>query len=392
MTGMGKDFPDTSPKSKSTLDFASWLRNASRIDLRDFRMRVLESVALRARVAARRATKFSRRTFLHPASLSALGISLGMIALMAASPAVSAETYPSRPITIVVPFTAGGPTHALGGTLSERMRASLGQPLIVENVTGAAGTIGVGRVARAAPDGYTVSVGHWSTHVINGALYPLPFDLLKDLEPIALLTSYPMLLLTKNDVPAKNLTELTSWLKANQEKVSVGTIGVGSAAHVAAVYYERLAGLKFQFVPYRGAAPALQDLMGGRIDLLFDHLPNALPQVKEGRVKAYAVTANTRSPTAPDIPTVDEAGLPGLYINIWYGLWVPRGTPSEIKTRLNLAVVEALADPKVQHQLTELGQVIPPRDQQTSEALASYQKAEVEKWWPIVKAAGMKGE
>jgi tripartite-type tricarboxylate transporter receptor subunit TctC len=272
------------------------------------------------------------------------------------------------------------------------MQHSLGQPLIVENVTGAAGTIGVGRVARAAPDGYTISVGHWSTHVINGALYPLPFDLLKDLEPIALLTSYPMLLLTKNDVPAKNLTELTSWLKANQDKVSVGTIGVGSAAHVAAVYYERLAGLKFQFVPYRGAAPALQDLMGGRIDLLFDHLPNALPQVREGRVKAYAVTANTRSPTAPDIPTVDEAGLPGLYINIWYGLWVPRGTPSEIKTRLNLAVVEALADPKVQHQLTELGQVIPPRDQQTSEALASYQKAEVEKWWPIVKAAGMKGE
>jgi tripartite-type tricarboxylate transporter receptor subunit TctC len=276
--------------------------------------------------------------------------------------------------------------------LSERMRTSLGQPLIVENVTGAAGSIGVGRVARAAPDGYTVSVGHWSTHVINGALYTLPYDLLRDLEPIALLTSYPMLLLTRNDVPAKNLTELTSWLKANQDKVSVGTIGVGSAAHVAAVYYEHLAGLKFQFVPYRGAGPALQDLMGGRIDLLFDHLPNALPQVREGRVKAYAVTANTRSPTAPEIPTVDEAGLAGLYINIWYGLWVPKGTPAEVKARLNAAVVETLADPKVQKQLTELGQVIPPRDQQTPEALAAYQKAEIEKWWPIVKAADMKGE
>ncbi len=272
------------------------------------------------------------------------------------------------------------------------MQHSLGQPLIVENVTGAAGTIGVGRVARAAPDGYTVSVGHWSTHVINGALYSLPFDLLRDLEPISLLTSYPMLLVTKNTVPAKNLTELTAWLKANQDKVSVGTVGVGSAAHVAAVYYEHLAGLKFQFVPYRGAAPALQDVMGGRIDLLFDHLPNALPQVRDGKVKAYAVTANTRSPTAPDIPTVDEAGLAGLYINIWYGLWVPKGTPTEVKAKLTAAVVEALADPKVRQQLSELGQVIPPRDQQTPEALAAYQKAEIEKWWPIVKAAGMKGE
>jgi tripartite-type tricarboxylate transporter receptor subunit TctC len=322
----------------------------------------------------------------------AVRLTFAIAALLAVPQAAFAQAYPAHPITIVVPFSAGGPTDALVRTLSERMHHSLGQPLIVENVTGAAGTIGVGRVARAAPDGYTISVGHWSTHVINGALYTLPFDLLKDLEPIALLTSYPMLLLTKNDVPAKNLTELTSWLKANQDKVSVGTIGVGSAAHVAAVYYERLAGLKFQFVPYRGAAPALQDLMGGRIDLLFDHLPNALSQVREGRVKAYAVTANTRSPTAPDIPTVDEAGLPGLYINIWYGLWVPKGTPKEVKAKLTAAVVEALADPKVRQQLTELGQVIAPRDQQTPEALAAYQKAEIEKWWPIVKAANMKGE
>ena len=292
----------------------------------------------------------------------------------------------------MVPFTAGGPTDALVRTLGERMRVSLGQPLVVENVTGAAGTIGVGRVARAAPDGYTVSIGHWSTHVINGALYPLPFDLLKDLEPISLLTSYPMLLLTKNAVPATNLSELTAWLRTNQEKVSVGTIGVGSAAHVAAVYFQNLTGLKLQFVPYRGAAPALQDLIAGQIDVLFDHLANALPHVREGRVRAYAVTAKTRSPSAPEIPTVDEAGVPGLYINIWYGLWVPKGTPAEIKARLNAAVVEALADPKVRQQLTDLGQVIPPRDQQTPEALAAYQKAEIEKWWPIVKAANMKGE
>ena len=236
--------------------------------------------------------KFPRPSVLRLVS----NLALGVAALLAVSQAAWAQAYPTRPITIVNPFAAGGPTDAVVRTLSERMRVSLGQPLIVENVTGAAGTIGVGRVARAAPDGYTVSVGHWSTHVINGALYSLPFDLLKDLEPIALFTSYPMLLLTKNDVPAKNLTELTSWLKANQEKVSVGTIGVGSAAHVAAVYYEHLAGLKFAYVPYRGAAPALQDLIAGRIDLLFDHLPNALPQVREGKVKAYEVTANTRSP------------------------------------------------------------------------------------------------
>jgi tripartite-type tricarboxylate transporter receptor subunit TctC len=342
----------------------------------------------RTRAATRYAMKFPRRTFLHLIS----NLASIVAALLVVAQGASAEVYPSRPITIVVPFTAGGPTDALVRTLSERMQHSLGQPLIVENVTGAAGTIGVGRVARAAPDGYTISVGHWSTHVINGALYPLPYDLLKDLEPIAMLTNYPMLLLTKNAVPAKNLTELVTWLKVNQDKVSVGTIGVGSAAHVAAVYFANLEGLKFQYVPYRGAAPALQDLMAGRIDLLFDHLPNALPQVREGKVKAFAVTANTRSPTAADIPTVDEAGVAGLYINIWYGLWVPRGTPAEVEAKLNAAVVEALADPKVRQQLSELGQVIPPRDQQTPEALAAYQKAEIEKWWPVIKAANMKGE
>jgi tripartite-type tricarboxylate transporter receptor subunit TctC len=328
--------------------------------------------------------KLLRRRFLHLAA--------GAAALSAVSRFAWAQAYPSRPIVAVVPFTAGGPTDALVRTLGERMRTSLGQPLVVENVTGAAGTIGVGRVARAAPDGYTLSIGHWSTHVINGALYQLPFDLLKDLEPVSLLTSYPMLLLTKNAVPAKDLPELIAWLKANQEKVSVGTIGVRSAAHVAAVYFQNLTGLKFQFVPYRGAAPAMQDLIAGQIDVLFDHLANALPQVREGKVKAYAVTANTRSPSAPDIPTVDEAGVAGLYINIWYGLWVPKGTSKEVKAKLNAAVVEALADPKVRQQLTDLGQVIPPRDQQTPEALAAYQKAEIEKWWPIVKAANMKGE
>jgi tripartite-type tricarboxylate transporter receptor subunit TctC len=272
---------------------------------------------------------------------------LAMLAASAMATVANAQNYPSRPITLVVPFAAGGPTDTIARIFADRLRASLGQTVVVENTTGAAGTIGTGRVVRAAPDGYTVSTGHWSTHVINGALYPLPFDLLKDLEPVSLLTSYPMLLLTKNTVPAKDLRELIAWLKANQEKVSVGTIGVGSAAHVAAVYLQNLTGLKFQFVPYRGAAPAMQDLIAGQIDVLFDHLANALPQVREGKVKAYAVTASTRSPTAPDIPTVDEAGVAGLYINIWYGLGVPKGTPTEVKAKLNAAVVEALADPKV---------------------------------------------
>ncbi len=325
-----------------------------------------------------------RRRFLH--------LALGAAALPAAPGFAMADAYPSRPIMIVVPFAPGGPTDFLVRTLGEPMRASLGQPLINENVGGAAGTIGVTRAVRAAPDGYTVSIGHWSTHVINGALYPLPFDLLTDLEPIALLTSYPMVLLANTSVPAKDLRELIAWLKQNEDKVSVATIGVGSAAHVAGVYFENLTGLKLQFVPYRGGGPAMQDLMGGQVQVYFDHLSNALPQVQAGRVKAYAVTARTRSPAAPDIPTVDEAGVPGLYVNIWYGLWVPRGTPPEIKAKLNAAVVAALADPGVRQKLSDLGQMIPPPDQQTPAALAAYQKAEIDKWWPIVKAAHMKGE
>jgi len=304
----------------------------------------------------------------------------------------TAQVYPSRPIVVVVPFTAGGPTDALMRVLGERMRASLDQPLLVENVTGAAGTIGVGRVARAAPNGYTLSVGHWSTHVINGAIYPLTFDLLKDLDPVALLTSYPMLLVSKNAVPAKDLKEFVAWVRANQDKASAGSIGVGSAAHVAGVQFQNLTGLQFQYVSYRGAAPALQDLMGGQIDFLFDHLAHSLPHVRGGKIRAYAVTAATRSPSAPDIPTFDEAGVPGLHVLIWYGLWAPRGTPKDIIARLNAAVREALADPGVSKRLSDLGQVIPPREQQTPEALAAYHKAEIDKWWPLIRAAGIKVE
>jgi len=303
-----------------------------------------------------------------------------------------AQAYPTRPIVVVVPFSAGGPTDALMRVLGERMRASLEQPLLVENVTGAAGTIGVGRVARATPNGYTLSVGHWSTHVINGAIYPLTFDLLKDLEPVARLTSYPMLLVAKNAVPAKDLKEFLAWARANEDKASAGSIGVGSAAHVAGVNFQSLTGLKFQYVAYRGAAPALQDLMGGQIDFLFDHLAHSLPHVRAGKVRAYAVTAPARSPSAPDIPTFDEAGVPGLHVLIWYGLWAPKGTPKDIIARLNAAVREALADPGVHKRLSDLGQVIPPPEQLTPEALAAYHKAEIEKWWPLIKAAGIKVE
>ena len=304
----------------------------------------------------------------------------------------TAQGYPSRPIVIVVPFSAGGPTDALMRVLGERMRASLEQPLLVENVTGAAGTIGVAKVARATPNGYTLSVGHWSTHVINGAIYPLTFDLLKDLDPVARLTSYPMLLVAKNDIPAKDVKEFVAWVRANQDKASAGSIGVGSAAHVAGVNFQSITGLKFQYVAYRGAAPALQDLMGGQIDFLFDHLAHSLPHVRAGKVRAYAVTAPARSPSAPDIPTFDEAGVPGLHVLIWYGLWAPRGTPRDIIARLNAAVREALADPGVSKRLSDLGQVIPPPEQQTPEALAAYHKAEIDKWWPLIRVAGIKVE
>ncbi len=315
-----------------------------------------------------------------------------LAATLCGTGSATAQGYPNRPIVVVVPFTAGGPTDALMRVLGERMRASLEQPLLVENVTGAAGTIGVGRVVRAAPNGYTLSVGHWSTHVINGAIYPLTFDLLKDLEPVALLTSYPMLLVAKNAVPAKDLKEFVAWARANQDKLSAGSIGVGSAAHVAGVTFQNLTGLQFQYVSYRGAAPALQELMGGQIDFLFDHLAHSLPHVRAGKVRAYAVTAAARSPSAPDIPTFDEAGVPGLHVLIWYGLWAPRGTPRDIVARLNAAVREALADPGVRQRLSDIGQVIPPREQQTPEALAAHHKAEIDKWWPLVKAAGIKVE
>jgi tripartite-type tricarboxylate transporter receptor subunit TctC len=303
-----------------------------------------------------------------------------------------ADTYPSRPITLVVPFAAGGPTDVIARLVGERMGAALGQTVLIENVTGASGTIAGMRAARATPDGYTITIGHWGTHVLNGAIYELQYDLLRDFEPIALIANGPQLIIARPTLPPQDLKQLIVWLKENPNKATAGTAGPGSGAHVAGVFFQNMTGTSFSFVPYRGAGPALNDLMAGHIDLMFDQASNSLAQVRAGTVKAYAVTAPTRLASAPDIPTVDEAGLPGLYIAYWHGLWAPKNTPTEIVTKLNAAVVKALADPALKHRFLDLGQEISPPDKQSPSALRVHQEAEIKKWWPIVKAANIKAE
>jgi tripartite-type tricarboxylate transporter receptor subunit TctC len=303
-----------------------------------------------------------------------------------------AQPYPSHPITMVVPFAAGAPVDTVGRVIADRMTRSLGQPIILENISGAAGSLGVARAVRAAPDGYTISLGNVSSHVLNGAIYPLQFDALRDFEPVVLLASNPQLIISKVALPANDLRGLITWLKANPDKASAGTGGAGGVSHVSGVFFEKETGTRFQFVPYRGTNLAQQDLIGGQIDLLFDQAVSALANVKAGKIRAYAVTAKTRLGSAPDIPTVDEAGLPGFYVSVWNAMWVPKGTPKAIIARLNSAAREAMDDPAVRKRLDDMGLEIPTLDQQTPEALGAFHKAEVEKWWPIIKAANIKAE
>lgn len=301
-----------------------------------------------------------------------------------------ADNFPSRPITIVVPFSAGGPSDAMARILGERMKMALGQPVLVENVTGAAGSIGVGRVVHAAPDGYTVGIGHLGTHVANGAIYKLNYDLVSDLEPVVLLPSNPMIIVSKNAVPATTLNELIAWLKARPAPATAGTAGAGSGSHIAGLYFESATGIQLQYVPYRGTGPAMNDLIAGQIDLIVDQTSNSINQVRAGTIRAYAVTDAKRVDSAPDIPTTDEAGLPGFHMTLWSGLWVPKGTPKEIVGKLNAAAVEALNDPAVRKQFENLGLQMPPPDRLTPQALGDWQKAEIAKWWPMIKAANVK--
>jgi tripartite-type tricarboxylate transporter receptor subunit TctC len=328
--------------------------------------------------------KLPRRDFLHLAA--------GAAALPAVSRIARAQAYPTRLITIVVPLAAGGALDVLGRILAPRMGASLGQTIILENVAGANGSLGVGRVARAVPDGYTLVIGYWGTHVANGAIYALKYDVLNDFEPISLLATQPFLIVAKKAMPADDLKGLIAWLKANPGKASAGTAGVGATDHVGGALFQAVTGTRFQFVPYRGAGPAVQDLVGGQMDIMFESPTITLPQVRSGQVKAFAVAAKSRLAAAPEIPTVDEAGLPGFYVTFWAGLWAPKGTPKDVIAKLNSAAVTALADPTVRTRFTDLGLEIYSRDQQTPEALAAYQKAEIEKWWPIIKEFGIRAE
>jgi tripartite-type tricarboxylate transporter receptor subunit TctC len=304
-----------------------------------------------------------------------------------------AQGYPAHPITVIVPFAAGGPTDTLARILAQRMTVKLGQSVVVDNVSGASGSIGVGRVARSSPDGYTLSIGNVTTHVFNGAIYSLPYDLLKDFEPIAMVASNPQLLLGKREISANTIQELIAWIKAQPPgAVLIGTTGNGSSPHISGVYLKNTLGFSATMVPYRGAAPALQALVAGQIDILFDQVSNALPQVTAKTVKAYAVTEKNPLGAAPDISTVDAAALPGFYMAVWHGLWAPKGTPADVITKLNAAVVDALADSSVRARLAELGQEIPALDQQSPQALGVFQKAEMKKWWPLIKADNIKAE
>ncbi len=317
---------------------------------------------------------------------------VALAALVASIGGAAAQTYPTRPITMIAPFPAGGPSDALARILSEPIRAALGQPVVIENVAGAGGNIGIGRLARAAPDGYTVGIGQWSTHVVNAVTYSLQYDVLHDFEPIALLAITPQLIIARKNFPANNVKELVGWLMANPDKASAATVGAAGGAQVTGVYFQQATGTRFAFVPYRGGAPAMHDLVSGQVDIMFDQGANALGQLRNGAIKAFAVLTKERWSALPDVPSIDEAGMPSLHVSYWHGLWAPKGTPKDIIAKLNAALVDGLADPAVRQRLAGIGQEVWPRAQQTAEALAAYHRAETEKWWPIIRASNLKAE
>lgn len=321
-----------------------------------------------------------------------LAVAIAMLMVLAGAEHASAQSYPSRPITIIVPLPPGGAVDALARVLAEHMRGTLGQPFVIENVSGAGGTIAITRVARSAPDGYTIGIGNWSSYVVTGAVYPVQYDLLKDFEPVALLPNVPYWIVGRKAFPANDLKELIAWLKANPDKATAGTTGASGGSNLCGIYLQNTIGTRLQLVPYRGGAPALQDLVGGQIDLMCDLAANSLGQVRAGNIKTFAVMDKTRWFAAPEVPTADEAGLPGIHVSTWHGFWVSKNTPKDIIAKLNAAVVAAMADTAVQKRIADQGLAIPPPEQQTPEALGAFHKAEIEKWWPIVKAAGIKPE
>jgi tripartite-type tricarboxylate transporter receptor subunit TctC len=308
------------------------------------------------------------------------------------SGAAHAQEYPTRAITMIVPFPAGGATDTLARFLGERMRAILGQPIIIENVGGAAGSLGVARAVRSSPDGYTLSIGTSTTHVLIGGLYTLQFDLLKDLEPVILIGSEPLMIVGKKSLPADDLKGLIAWLKANPDKASVGIAGVGATGHLTGIAFQKATGTKFQFVPYRGNGPAMQDLVAEQIDFMIEPASNFRALLGSDSVKPFAITGKTRLPSWPKIPTADEAGLPGFFASLWYGLWVPKGTAKDVIARLNAAMTQVMFDPQGRRRFDELGIQISPLDQQSPEALRTLQKAEADRWWPIIKAANIKAD
>jgi tripartite-type tricarboxylate transporter receptor subunit TctC len=315
-----------------------------------------------------------------------------LVALLTPGGSALADNFPSHPITIIVPFAAGGPSDAMMRIMAERMQRTLGETMLIENVTGAGGSLGVGRTVRASPDGYTIGFGHLGTNVANGAIYKLGYDLVTDLEPVVLLPSNPMIIVSKNAVPAKSLQELLAWMRAKPTPTTAGTAGAGSGSHIAGLYFENVTGIKLQYVPYRGTAPALNDLVAGQIDVIVDQTSNSIAQVRAGTIRAYAVTDEKRVDSAQDIPTTDEAGLPGFHMTLWSGLWVPKDTPKTIVAKLNAAAVDALNDPGVRTKMENLGLQMPAKDQLTPEALGAWQKAEIAKWWPMLRAANVKVE